>query len=166
MNENENMNKDSDKAASEPAVTGTAPEPAVAPAASKPTAPKPAASKPVASKPAVAEAAPKKQSGKHRTLLGRVVSDSMNKTIAVLVERRVRHPLYAKYIRRSRRMLAHDEDNTSHVGDTVIIEECRHMAKRKSWKLAQILRKAAKAEIVETVQTGKTGTPAATGEQA
>jgi len=77
-----------------------------------------------------------------RTLIGEVVSNRMEKTIAVLVERQVQHPLYKKYIRRSTKFLAHDEANECNEGDTVAIEECRPLSKRKSWRLQQILQRA------------------------
>jgi small subunit ribosomal protein S17 len=68
-----------------------------------------------------------------RVLTGRVTSDKMDKTITVLVERRVMHPLYKKFIRRSKKYAAHDEDNLCKIGDTVRIEECRPISKRKTW---------------------------------
>ena len=68
-----------------------------------------------------------------RVLTGRVTSDKMDKTITVLVDRRVMHPLYKKFIRRSKNYAAHDEDNTCKVGDLVRIEECRPISKRKTW---------------------------------
>jgi small subunit ribosomal protein S17 len=72
-----------------------------------------------------------------RVLSGRVVSDKMDKTITVLVERRVIHPLYKKFIRRSKKYAAHDENNVCHEGDAVRIEECRPISKRKSWLLIE-----------------------------
>lgn len=78
-----------------------------------------------------------------RTLVGEVVSTKMEKTIAVLVERRVEHPLYRKYLRRSTKLLAHDEGNECREGDTVAIEECKPLSKRKSWRLARIIERAA-----------------------
>ena len=68
-----------------------------------------------------------------RVLSGRVTSDKMDKTITVLVDRRVMHPLYKKFIRRSKKYAAHDEANLCKVGDTVRIEECRPISKRKAW---------------------------------
>src|SRR3954462_4465029 len=68
-----------------------------------------------------------------RVLSGRVVSDKMDKTITVLVERRVIHPLYKKFIRRSKKYAAHDESNLCKEGDAVRIEECRPISKRKTW---------------------------------
>lgn len=70
-----------------------------------------------------------------RVLQGLVVSDKMDKTVTVLVERRVRHPLYKKFIRRSKRYHAHDEANAFKLGDTVQIEECRPISKTKSWRV-------------------------------
>ena len=77
-----------------------------------------------------------------RTLVGQVVSDKMDKTMTVLVERRVKHPLYKKYIRRSTKLHAHDEENTCRVGDLVSIEPCRPVSKSKSWRLHEILERA------------------------
>ena len=68
-----------------------------------------------------------------RVLTGRVTSDKMDKTVTVLVERRVMHPLYKKFIRRSKKYAAHDEANLCKEGDSVRIEECRPISKRKSW---------------------------------
>ena len=74
-----------------------------------------------------------------RSLVGTVVSDRMDKTIVVLVERRIQHPLYKKYIRRSKKFHAHDADHACHIGDTVKIEECRPLSKTKSWRLVNVL---------------------------
>ena len=68
-----------------------------------------------------------------RVLTGRVTSDKMDKTVTVLVARRVMHPLYKKFIRRSKNYAAHDENNVCKPGDTVRIEECRPISKRKTW---------------------------------
>ena len=68
-----------------------------------------------------------------RVLTGRVVSDKMDKTVTVLVERRVMHPLYKKFIRRSKKYAAHDEANLCKEGDLVQIEECPPLSKRKAW---------------------------------
>ena len=76
-----------------------------------------------------------------RTLVGEVVSNRGQKTISVLVERQVEHPLYKKYIRRSTKLLAHDENDECNEGDTVAIEECRPLSKRKSWRLQKILQR-------------------------
>lgn len=77
-----------------------------------------------------------------RTVIGEVVSNKMDKTIAVMIERRVEHPIYRKYIRKSTRLLAHDENNVCNEGDTVAIEECRPISKSKSWKLHKVLAQA------------------------
>ena len=77
-----------------------------------------------------------------RTLVGQVVSDKMDKTMTVLVERRVKHPLYKKYIRRSTKLHAHDEENTCRVGDLVSIEQCKPLSKTKSWRLHEIIERA------------------------
>ena len=68
-----------------------------------------------------------------RVLTGRITSDKMDKTVTVSVERRVMHPLYKKFIRRSKKYAAHDEENICRVGDTVRIEECPPISKRKTW---------------------------------
>jgi small subunit ribosomal protein S17 len=78
-----------------------------------------------------------------RTLTGRVVSTKMQKTVAVEIERLVRHDVYGKYIRRTTKLLAHDETGASHEGDLVKIAPCRPMSRRKSWKLVAVLEKAA-----------------------
>ena len=72
-----------------------------------------------------------------RVLSGRVTSDKMQKTITVLVERRVMHPLYKKFIRRSKKYAAHDEANVCKIGDAVRIEECRPISARKTWLLIE-----------------------------
>ncbi len=79
---------------------------------------------------------------KLRTLTGRVVSDKMDKTITVQVERLVKHPLYGKYIKRSSKLLAHDEGNQCQKGDLVAITSCRPLSKRKAWTLVEVLEKA------------------------
>jgi small subunit ribosomal protein S17 len=77
-----------------------------------------------------------------RTLTGRVVSNKMNKTIAVEIERLVKHPRYGKYIRRTTKLLAHDEANESREGDTVTIAECRPLSRSKSWRLVAVVERA------------------------
>ena len=77
-----------------------------------------------------------------RSLTGRVVSDKMDKTVTVLVERRVKHALYGKIITRSKKYHAHDEKNECHEGDMVLIEECRPIAKTKAWRVSKLLEKA------------------------
>ena len=76
-----------------------------------------------------------------RTLTGRVVSDKMDKTVTVLVERRVKHPVIGKIIRLSKKYHAHDEKNEFHDGDLVIIEECRPLSKTKTWRVASLVEK-------------------------
>ncbi len=77
-----------------------------------------------------------------RTLVGRVVSSKMDKSITVLIERKVKHPLYGKFIKRSTKLHAHDEENTCQEGDTVAIEQCRPISKSKSWRLHKVLERA------------------------
>ena len=77
-----------------------------------------------------------------RTLNGRVVSDKMEKTVTVLVERRVKHPLYGKIITRSKKYHAHDENGEFHEGDLVEIEECRPLSKTKAWRVTKLLEKS------------------------
>ena len=77
-----------------------------------------------------------------RTQSGRVVSNKMNKTITVLVERRIKHPLYGKYITRRTKLHAHDENRDCHEGDLVMIEECRPISKTKAWRLVKVLERA------------------------
>jgi small subunit ribosomal protein S17 len=98
-----------------------------------------------ASEPAQAQAAGAAQELRGaRTLTGRVVSNKMQKTIAVEIERLVRHPTYGKYIRRTTKLLAHDENGTSRAGDLVIITPCRPLSRRKSWRLLEVVEKAAR----------------------
>ena len=79
-----------------------------------------------------------------RVLTGRVVSDRMNKTITVLVERVVRHDSYGKYLRRSTKLLAHDEAGSAKLGDKVTITPCRPLSRRKSWRLLEVVERAAR----------------------
>ncbi len=78
-----------------------------------------------------------------RSLTGKVVSDKMDKTITVLVERRVKHPVYGKYITRSTKLHAHDEKNECRIGDTVTICETRPLSKTKTWALVAVVERAA-----------------------
>ncbi|PTQ80876.1 SSU ribosomal protein S17P [Nitrosospira multiformis] len=78
----------------------------------------------------------------NRTLSGKVVSDKMDKTITVLVERKVRHPLYGKIMVRSKKYHVHDETNEFHTGDMVVIEECRPLSKTKAWRVVKLMQKA------------------------
>lgn len=77
-----------------------------------------------------------------RTQVGRVVSARMDRTVTVYLERMVKHPLYGKFIRRSTKLHAHDEDNECREGDWVSIEECRPLSKTKSWRLVEIVERA------------------------
>ncbi|MCB9732262.1 MAG: 30S ribosomal protein S17 [Deltaproteobacteria bacterium] len=77
-----------------------------------------------------------------KTLIGLVASDKMSKTIVVEVTRRMMHPIYKKYINRRSRYKAHDETNECHVGDRVLIEECRPLSRQKRWRVKQILDRA------------------------
>ena len=74
-----------------------------------------------------------------RTITGRVVSDKADKTVAVAIERKIKHPVYGKYIRRSTKLHVHDAENACQEGDLVTIEECRPISKTKSWKLVEIV---------------------------
>ena len=76
---------------------------------------------------------------KSRTVMGRVVSNRMDKTITVLLERKVKHPVYGKFIRQSTKIHAHDEENVCKEGDTVIVEQCRPISKSKTWRLVKVV---------------------------
>ena len=82
---------------------------------------------------------------KERLVTAKVVSTRMEKTVAVRVERMVKHPVYGKYLRRSTKVLAHDEGNECRVGDTVTITPCRPLSKRKAWRVAAVVERAAGA---------------------
>jgi small subunit ribosomal protein S17 len=77
-----------------------------------------------------------------RTQVGRVVSNKMDKSVTVLLERKIKHALYGKYIKRSTKVRAHDEDNSCGEGDKVMIAECRPLSKSKSWRVVEILERA------------------------
>ena len=77
-----------------------------------------------------------------RTLTGKVISDKMDKTITVKVERQVKHPIYGKFIRRSTKVHAHDETNECKMGDTVTVVESRPLSKSKSWQLVEVVERA------------------------
>ncbi|GHE93877.1 30S ribosomal protein S17 [Thalassotalea profundi] len=81
-------------------------------------------------------------SDKIRTLQGRVISDKMDKSITVLIERRVKHPIYGKFITRSTKLKAHDETNQCNAGDVVTIRECAPISKSKNWTLVDVITKA------------------------
>jgi small subunit ribosomal protein S17 len=76
-----------------------------------------------------------------RTITGKVISNKMHKTIVVQIERKVKHPLYGKYVRRFSKMYAHDEENTCQTGDVVTIQQTRPISKMKRWKLVEILKR-------------------------
>jgi small subunit ribosomal protein S17 len=77
-----------------------------------------------------------------RRLTGRVVSEKMDKTVTVLVERRITHPIYGKVVTRSKKYHAHDEKSEFHEGDVVLIEECRPISKTKAWRVSKLVEKA------------------------
>ena len=77
-----------------------------------------------------------------RRVIGRVVSNKMDKTVSVAIERRVQHPVVGKYIRRTSKLKAHDESNECRIGDRVAISECRPISKDKSWRVVDIIERA------------------------
>jgi len=77
-----------------------------------------------------------------KTYTGQVVSDKMDKTVVVLVSTKQLHPLYKKYVTRTKKVKAHDEENSAHIGDTVRVTECRPISKDKSWRLSGIVERA------------------------
>jgi len=81
-------------------------------------------------------------SDKIRTMQGRVVSNKMEKSITIAIERMVKHPIYGKFVKRTTKLHAHDENNECGLGDTVEIRECRPLSKTKSWTLVKVLEKA------------------------
>jgi len=78
-----------------------------------------------------------------RTIVGRVVSDKMDKTVSVAIERLIKHPVYGKYIRRTTKVLAHDANNECKAGDRVSISECKPISKNKSWAVVEVVERAA-----------------------
>lgn len=93
--------------------------------------------------------------GLRKTREGVVVSDRMDKTVVVLVERLVRHPLYGRVMRRRKKYAAHDENNECRVGDLVRIVECRPLSRTKSWRVVEVLRRAEAADVAaEAVKPG------------
>ena len=89
-----------------------------------------------------------KQRGRLRTRVGEVVSDKMDKTVTVKVERRVKHPVYGRVVRRSVALHAHDADNLCQIGDTVRLAETRRLSKTKRWRLVEILTRGGKAYLM------------------
>ena len=83
-----------------------------------------------------------KKRGMKRQLVGKVVSNKMDKTAVILVERLVKHPLYKKYIRKRAKFAAHDEQNQCQIGDSVLVSESRPLSKRKRWRIVKIVEKA------------------------
>jgi small subunit ribosomal protein S17 len=83
-----------------------------------------------------------KQKAVSRRTIGRVVSNKMQKSVTVSVERLVRHPVYGKFIRRTTKVMAHDEEGACRQGDTVAIVECRPISKNKSWRVVEVLERA------------------------
>ena len=79
----------------------------------------------------------------HRTITGRVVSNKMDKTVSVAVERLIKHPVYGKYIRRTTKVLAHDASNECKAGDRVAISECKQISKNKAWTVVDVVERAA-----------------------
>ena len=77
-----------------------------------------------------------------RTVVGRVVSNKMDKTVSVAIERLIKHPVYGKYIRRTTKVLAHDENNECKSGDRVTISECRPVSKHKAWQVVNVVQRA------------------------
>ena len=75
----------------------------------------------------------------NRTLQGRVISDKMEKTVTVLVERRVKHPIYGKFVRRSTKIHAHDANNQCQIGDIVTVMQCRPLSKTKTWRFVKLV---------------------------
>ena len=82
-----------------------------------------------------------------RRVVGRVVSTKMDKSVTVAIERLVKHPVYGKFIRRTTKVMAHDEANECREGDTVAITECRPISKRKSWRVVEVVNRNAAAEV-------------------
>ncbi len=92
--------------------------------------------------------------GRRKQFIGTVVSDKMDKTVVVMVETLVKHPLYEKYVRRRKKYMAHDENNECKVGDKVLIEETRPLSRRKRWRVRQILERAKVIEVEEVPEEG------------
>ncbi len=88
------------------------------------------------------EDAKKVETKGQRTVVGRVISNKMDKTVSVAIERLIKHPVYGKYIRRTTKVLAHDENNECKSGDRVTISECRPVSKHKAWQVVDVVRRA------------------------
>ena len=87
--------------------------------------------------------------GKRRTKVGRVVSDKMDKTVVVSVERLRRHPIYKRVVRLSSKLKAHDQENTARVGDTVRIEESRPLSREKRWSVVEVVARGSHEELID-----------------
>ena len=92
--------------------------------------------------------------GKRRSKTGRVVSDKMDKTVVVSVERLRRHPIYKRVVRLSSKFKAHDQDNSARVGDTVRIEESRPLSREKRWTVVEIVARGSHEELVDGTEAG------------
>ena len=82
------------------------------------------------------------QRGQRKTIIGIVAKDKMEKSRVILVERKIKHPLYKKYVKKTSKFMAHDEKNESHEGDTVLLMETRPLSKRKRWRLVEVIERA------------------------
>ena len=91
--------------------------------------------------------------GKRRTKVGRVVSDKMDKTVVVSVERLRRHPIYKRVVRLSSKFKAHDQENTARVGDTVRIEESKPLSREKRWTVVEVVARGSHEELVDGTET-------------
>ena len=91
--------------------------------------------------------------GKRRTKVGRVISDKMDKSVVVSVERLRRHPIYKRVVRLSSKFKAHDEENAARVGDTVRIEESRPLSREKRWRVVEVVARGSGVEMVESEAT-------------
>lgn len=88
------------------------------------------------------EAATSATESTQRTITGVVTSNAGDKSATITVERKIKHPLYGKYIKRSTKIRVHDESNECNAGDTIVVEQCRPMSKTKSWRLVKVIEKA------------------------
>ena len=91
--------------------------------------------------------------GKRRTKVGRVISDKMDKTVVVSVERLRRHPIYKRVVRLSSKFKAHDEENSAHVGDTVLIEESRPLSAEKRWTVVEVVARGSHEEMIDGTES-------------
>ena len=91
--------------------------------------------------------------GKRRSKIGRVVSDKMDKTVVVSVERLRRHPIYKRVVRLSSKFKAHDQENTARVGDTVRIEESKPLSREKRWTVVEVVARGSNEELVDGTET-------------